>query len=120
MVFHHILMLYFFIIDFKVYTAYYTLGEILSIWSLFSDDDEIIRFMRLLSIFPVRFLNLFLSTIYFIYHNQTRLTQYEINNLCVLLTIMLPVDAWWFYSIYKMKPVMKPGQREIEFKIDFN
>ena len=64
----------------------------------------------------MRFINLFLSTIYFIHYNHTRLTQYEINNLYALLTIMLPVDAWWFYSICKMKPVMKPGQREIEFK----
>ena len=98
MVFHHILMLYFFTNDFKVYTAYYTMGEILSIWYLFTDNEKLICLLRLLSIFPIRFINMFLSTFYFL--RYTDLSQHEINGM-LLLIIMLPLDMWWFYGNYK-------------------
>ncbi len=100
-------------IDIKVYTAYYTMGEILSIWYLFTVDEKFICLLRILSIFPIRFINMFLSTFYFLRYNDISI--FEKQNL-VLLFIMLPVDIWWLYGNYK-RYVELSNREKIERKI---
>jgi hypothetical protein len=99
-VFHHtffyLLTIFFKTSNIQIFTI---AAELLSIWHLFTNDQKTITYLRIFSIFPVRFL----IWVYVYYVRKFPLEEYHTQIIInYSLYAIFPLDSYWLYKNIKI------------------